>query len=139
MQSTIERSAATHQNKASSRKSTNTRCVIKTAAGKVQDTNCNPIRITQSRVINSSKCHTSSLIQTGEMSYSCTTCGKSFTQKHILTRHTRIHTGEKPYSCTTCGKLFSRKDVLANHIRTHKARIFTPVLRVVNHLLLKAT
>ena len=41
---TIERTAATHQNKVSSRKSANTRCDIKTAAGKVQDTNCNPVK-----------------------------------------------------------------------------------------------
>ena len=107
VQSTIERSAATHQNKVSCRDSTDTRCDIKTDAGKVQDTNCNPVKTTQSREINSGERHTNCHTHAEEKSYCCSTCGKGFTYQSKLTLHTRTHTGEKPYSCTTCGKLFS--------------------------------
>ena len=116
---TIERTAATHQNKVSSRKSTDTRCDIKTAAGKVQDTNCNPVKTTQSREINSGERHTNSHTHAVKKSYSCSTCGKLFTTQSNLTLHTLTHTSEKAYFCETCGKLFSRKELLTTHIRIH--------------------
>ena len=119
MQSTIERPAATHQNKVSSRNSTDTRCDIKTAAGKVQDTNCNPVKTTQSREINSVERHTNSYTHAQKKSYSCSTCGKLFTNQYNLTVHIRTHTGEKPYSCKTCGKSFTTPSKLTLHSRTH--------------------
>ena len=118
-QSTIERSVATHQNKVSSRDSTNTRCDIKTAAGKVQDTNCNPVKTTQSREINSGEHHTNSHTHAEKKSYSCSTCGKLLPTQSRLTVHTRTHTGEKPYCCVTCGKSFTTQNGLTVHIRTH--------------------
>ena len=119
VQSTIERPAATHQNKVSSRKNTDTRCNIKTAAGKVQDTNCNPVKITQSREINSGEGHTNCHTHAEKKSYSCSTCGKAFTYQSKLTLHTRTHTGEKPYHCETCGKSFTTQGNLTLHTRTH--------------------
>ena len=119
VQSTIERPVAIYQNKVSSRNSTDTRCDIKTAAGKVQDTNCNPVKTTQSREINSVERHTNSYTHAQKKSYSCSTCGKLFTNQYNLTVHIRTHTGEKPYSCKTCGKSFIQKGSLATHSRTH--------------------
>ncbi|XP_074657185.1 uncharacterized protein LOC141910349 [Tubulanus polymorphus] len=53
-----------------------------------------------------------------QTSYACTTCGKGFSSKQLVTRHSLIHTGVKPFECMVCKKRFQRKDHLRVHIRT---------------------
>lgn len=54
-----------------------------------------------------------------ERPYTCSYCGKSFTQSNTLKQHTRIHTGEKPFRCGYCGRAFTVKDYLNKHLTTH--------------------
>ena len=53
---------------------------------------------------------------TGERTFICKICVKSFIQKSSLTDHMQVHTGDKPHSCTICGKYYSTKGVLNRHM-----------------------
>ncbi|XP_077192826.1 histone-lysine N-methyltransferase PRDM9 isoform X2 [Paroedura picta] len=56
---------------------------------------------------------------TGEKPYTCSVHGKSFSQSSDLAEHQQTHTGEKPYSCSVCRKGFLCSSNLAQHQRTH--------------------
>ncbi|XP_073407893.1 uncharacterized protein [Dendrobates tinctorius] len=55
----------------------------------------------------------------GKKRYSCSECGKCFTNKSKFVKHEIIHTKEKPFSCSECGKCFLYKSDLATHERSH--------------------
>uniref|UniRef100_A0A8C5PHX2 C2H2-type domain-containing protein n=1 Tax=Leptobrachium leishanense TaxID=445787 RepID=A0A8C5PHX2_9ANUR len=58
-------------------------------------------------------------IHTGNTQIKCTECGKCFISFSNLSQHKKIHTGEKLFKCDECGKCFIRASNLANHKRIH--------------------
>ncbi|XP_072140170.1 uncharacterized protein [Dermacentor andersoni] len=58
-------------------------------------------------------------VHTGERSFKCHFCPKSFSQKGTLNRHLRVHTGERPFKCHLCPQRFSQKSILNDHLCVH--------------------
>ncbi|OCT94321.1 zinc finger protein 19 [Xenopus laevis] len=56
---------------------------------------------------------------TGERPHACKICNKSFISSAYLIMHQRIHTGERPYVCKECGKSFINSSNLIIHRRVH--------------------
>lgn len=54
-----------------------------------------------------------------EKPHVCEDCGKGFTRREDLNRHSVLHTGEKPFQCPTCHKRFAIKPSLKIHMVTH--------------------
>ncbi|XP_043922385.1 zinc finger protein 182-like [Protopterus annectens] len=57
-------------------------------------------------------------VHTGQKSYKCTTCDKSFVYRGRMLNH-QTHCGQKSYKCTTCDKSFMRKNQLTHHQKMH--------------------
>jgi len=45
-------------------------------------------------------------------------CDATFTRTYDLTRHLQIHEGRRSFPCQKCGKAFTRRDALQRHTRT---------------------
>lgn len=54
--------------------------------------------------------------------YSCSECGKSYSQKPTLVKHQMIHTGISIYVCSKCDKCFTQRCNLKRHERSHSVQ-----------------
>ena len=56
------------------------------------------------------------------MSFNCPVCERAFKSRPNMNRHiVEIHSLDRPCKCEVCGKRFSRKDHMKRHSRTHRA------------------
>lgn len=51
--------------------------------------------------------------------YSCPTCGKTFSQIRSYRQHANVHAGIRPYTCEVCGKSFTYDKSLKEHRYMH--------------------
>ncbi|ROT71121.1 hypothetical protein C7M84_010588, partial [Penaeus vannamei] len=59
----------------------------------------------------------------GVRPFGCDTCGRRFSQKGNLLRHSLLHTNEKPFGCGVCRKFFVQKAHLVKHVVVHRQRL----------------
>lgn len=58
--------------------------------------------------------------------FKCPYCSFSAMHQCILKRHMRSHTGERPYPCEICGKKFTRREHMKRHTLV-SAVLYLPV------------
>ncbi|XP_075049113.1 uncharacterized protein LOC142109020 [Mixophyes fleayi] len=51
--------------------------------------------------------------------YSCSECGKKYSQKATLVKHQKLHTGVSLFVCAMCDKCFTQRSNLMRHERSH--------------------
>ncbi|XP_053561552.1 zinc finger protein 570 [Bombina bombina] len=57
--------------------------------------------------------------QKSEGPYTCSECGKNYSDKAYLVKHQRMHTGVSLFKCSWCCKCFTQRASLSRHERTH--------------------
>lgn len=58
--------------------------------------------------------------------FKCPYCSFSAMHQCILKRHMRSHTGERPYPCEICGKKFTRREHMKRHTLVRGSHSSTP-------------
>lgn len=61
---------------------------------------------------------------TGEKSYECKHCGKSFSKGFLLREHLKDAVKQNPFICEQCGVCFSNRENLKNHLPVHSEETF---------------
>lgn len=61
---------------------------------------------------------------TGEKSYECKHCGKTFSRGFLLREHLKDAVKQNPFICEQCGVCFSNRESLKNHLPVHSEETF---------------
>ena len=66
-----------------------------------------------------------SVLHTGKQKHTCNICGKKFLTLENYTGHMNMHAGVKPFQCTNCLKCFCFKNTLSSHKKSCKGAVDT--------------
>ncbi|XP_031758680.1 gastrula zinc finger protein XlCGF17.1-like [Xenopus tropicalis] len=61
-------------------------------------------------------------VHSGDVTFSCSYCRKSFPESSLLAEHQQTHLANKDLTCTVCGQCFGFHSRLSKHLPSHSGQ-----------------